>query len=144
VDVNQYSSKGKLFEEDWFKDSAEGFELMGVRCDACGKFFFPKKLVCPNCFDGELKEVPLSKIGTLHCFALSIMGPPEIEKPYVMGFVDLPEGIKLFSILTDCEPWDEVLKIGMEMEMVMGKLKQDQDGNDILSYKFRPVKKETK
>jgi len=86
----------------------------------------------------------LSKRGRLHTYALSVLGPPEMEKPYVIGFIDLPEGIKLFTVLTDCEPWDEVLKIDMEMEMVIGKIKQDEYGNEIISYKFRPINKEVK
>ena len=141
---NHYSGKPNFIEDGWFKDSTDGMVLVGVRCEDCGKVFFPKKQVCPNCFDGELKEVPLSKRGTLHSYALSVMGPPEIEKPYVIAFIDLPEDIKLFSILTDCEPWDEVLQIGIDMEMVIGKIKQDQDGNEILGYKFRPISEETK
>lgn len=141
---NQYSGKGKLIEERWFKGSPEGMVLVGSRCETCKKSFFPKKEVCPDCFDGELKEVPLSRKGKLHTYALSVMGPSEMEKPYVIGFIDLPEGIKLFAILTDCEPWDEVLKVNMEMEMVISKIKEDEYGNSIRSYKFRPVVTEAK
>jgi len=141
---NQHYGKGSFIEERWFRDSPEGMVLVGSRCETCKKTFFPKKLVCPDCFDGELKEVPLSKKGKLHTFALSVMGPTDMEKPYVIGFIDLPEGIKLFSVLTDCEPWDEVLKVNMEMEMVIGKIKEDEYGNDIISYKFRPVDTEAK
>jgi uncharacterized OB-fold protein len=115
---------------------------MGSRCRACGKVSFPKKKVCPDCFNGELNEVPLSKKGRLHSYALSLMGPPGVEAPYVMAFIDLPEKIKLYSILTDCEPRDEILKIGMEMEMVIEKIGQDPEGNEIMGYKFKPVKKE--
>lgn len=141
---NQYSGKANFIENGWFKDSAEGIVLVGGRCENCGKIFFPKKTVCPNCFDGELKDIPLSKRGKLHTYSLSVMGPPEIEKPYVCAFIDLPEGIKLFSVLTDCEPWDEVLQIGMDMEMIVEKIKEDKSGNEILSYKFRPINTETK
>ena len=141
---NHYSGKANFIEDGWFKDSPEGMVLVGGRCENCGKVFFPKKVVCPNCFDDELKDIPLSKRGKLHSYALSVMGPPEVEKPYVIAFIDLPEGIKLFSILTECEPWDEVLQIGMDMEMVIGKIKQDEFGTEILGYKFRPVKEETK
>ncbi len=129
----------KFIEEGWFKETPEGTFLLGSECQDCGMVSFPQKRVCPNCFDGELKEVPLSKKGKLHTYALSIMGPPGIEKPYVMGFIDLPEGIKLYSLLTECQPWDEVLKVDMEMEMVIEKIKEDQEGNDIIGYKFRPV-----
>jgi len=138
--VNQMSKK--FIEEAWFNDSPEGVVLMGSRCRDCGKVSFPKKKVCPDCFNGELSEVPLSKKGRLHSYALSLMGPPGVEAPYVMAFIDLPEKIKLYSILTDCEPRDEILKIGMEMEMVIEKIGQDPEGNEIMGYKFKPVKKE--
>ena len=141
---NQHTGVAILIEEGWFKDSSEGLVLVGSRCGACSKVFFPKKIICPNCFDGELREIHLSRTGKLHSFAQSILGPSEMEKPYVMGFIDLPEGVKLYSLLTDCEPWDEVLKIDMEMEMVMGKIKEDPYGNEIIGYKFRPIKGEVK
>jgi uncharacterized OB-fold protein len=140
--MNQYNREERFIEKDWFKESADGVALVGSRCKACRKSFFPKKEVCPNCFDGQLQEVPLSTTGKLHSYALSLLGPSEMEKPYVIAFIDLPEGIKLFSVLTDCEPWDEVLKIGMDMEMVIGRIKQDEYGNDIIGYKFRPVDKD--
>jgi uncharacterized protein len=130
----------KYLEEGWFREAPEGVALIGSRCEACAHVFFPKKRICPSCYDGELKEVPLSRRGRLHSYALSVMGPPEMEKPYVMGLVDLPEGIRLYSMLTNCEPWDNVLRIDMEMEMVMGKIKEDSLGNEIISYKFRPVR----
>lgn len=137
-----HSVKGKFIEERWFKKSEEGLVLVGSRCEACKKVFFPEKEVCPHCFDGELKEVPLSKRGRLHSYALSVMGPLGMKTPYVIGFIDLPEGIKLFSILTDCEPWKEVLRIGMEMEMIIRSINKDKNGTEIQSYQFRPIKGE--
>lgn len=144
MSANESSGERKYIEEGWFKDSSEGVVLLGNRCEACKKVFFPKKYVCPECFDGELREVPLSKKGKLHSYTLSVMGIPGMETPYVVGFIDLPEGIKLFSVIKDCEPWDKVLKIGMEMEMVIGKIRRDESGNEIISYQFRPVHKRTK
>lgn len=141
---SQYTKEGKFIQEGWFNDYGEEIVLVGSKCECCKKVFFPKKQVCPNCFDGELKEVPLSKRGKLHSYTLSVMGFPGIETPYAIGFIDLPEGIKLFSVLTDYEPWDKVLKIGMEMEMVIGKIKQDESGNKIIGYKFKPFNKDEK
>ncbi len=55
-----------------------------------------------------------------------------------MGYIDLPEGLMIFAQLAQ---WNEKeLKIGMEMEMVVEKLKTDKEGNEIYSYKFRPAK----
>jgi len=128
-----------LFEQSWFSHTKDGIFLCGSKCKACGKTFFPKKRVCLNCFDDQLIDVLLSRRGKLHTFAIAHIGIPEIETPYVMGFIDLPEKIKLYSILTDCEPWNERLKIDMEMEMVMGVIRHN-PGQNIISYKFRPVK----
>jgi uncharacterized OB-fold protein len=129
----------RYIEPGWFMEGPEGVALIGSRCEACGRVSFPKKRVCPNCYEGELKEIPLSRRGRLHSYALSVMGPADMEKPYVMGLVDLPEGIRLYSMLTNCEPWEKVLRIDMEMEMVMGKIKEDSLGNEVISYKFQPV-----
>jgi uncharacterized OB-fold protein len=124
----------------WFKDFGQGPVLVGSFCQSCEKVSFPPKPVCPICFEGVLKEVPLNRRGRLHTFAQSMMGPPDMDKPYIIGFIDLPEKIKLFSVLTDCEPWTEVLKIDMEMEMVIERFKTNPDGSDVYTYKFRPVR----
>jgi uncharacterized OB-fold protein len=71
------------------------------------------------------------------------MGPSGLPTPYLIGFIDLPEGIKLFSLLTQCDPWDRVLKVGMEMEMVIETIRQDEEGNEIVAYKFRPSRGES-
>jgi len=135
--------KERLYlEPGWFERIGNDIFLMGTRCKGCSKISFPKKPVCPVCFEDKMEVVPLSKKGTLHTYAHSLMGPKEMDKPFVMGFIDLPEGIKLYSIITDCDPWDEVLKIGMQMEMVMGKVKTDENGNAIFCYQFRPCSKE--
>lgn len=132
----------KYVEDSWFKEVDGEIRLMGSRCLSCNKVFFPIKPVCPDCFEGELATVPLSKRGKLHTFAHSILGPPGMMTPYVMGFIDLPEVIKLYSVLSECEPWDKVLKVGMDVEMTVGPISRDANGDQILSYKFKPVVKE--
>lgn len=132
----------RLIEERWFTETAEGLLLAGTRCEACNKVFFPRKEVCPDCFDGQLVDVPLSKRGKLHAFTLSVMGPPHLEKPYVAAFVDLPEGIKVYTLLTDCEPVDQVVRVGMDVEMVIEPIMEDEAGNEVLGYKFKPLRAE--
>ena len=133
-------NSGRFIEEGWFHDFGGGISLAGGRCPACNKTYFPTKAVCPSCFDGDQEKVPLSGKGTLHTFARSHMGPVGMQTPFTIGFIDLPEGIKLFSLLTECDPWDEVLAVGMEMEMVIETVRQDEEGNEIVGYKFRPAR----
>ncbi len=132
----------KLLEERWFTETPDGLCLVGTRCMACEKVFFPRKEVCPDCYEGVLVDVPLSKRGKLHAFTLSVMGPPHLDKPYVAAFVDLPEGIKVYTLLTDCEPVKEVVRVGMDVEMVIERIMEDEAGNEVLGYKFRPSRTE--
>jgi uncharacterized OB-fold protein len=132
----------KFIEESWFKKTPDGIRLMGSKCLTCEKTFFPKKKICPECFEENPVDTILSHRGRLHAYAMSVMGPPFLEKPYVQAYVDLPEGIKLFSLLKDWEPIGETLEIGMEMEMVIDKINVNGAGDDIIGYKFRPVKEE--
>ena len=128
----------QFIDDAWFQKVGDEIRLLGSRCPVCGKVAFPRKPVCPACFSDELETVPLSRKGILHTFARSMMGPTGIETPFVMGFIDLPEGIKLYSLITGADPWDQVLKIGMEMEMITGKIKVDAAGREVWSYQFRP------
>ena len=138
VDSNIGGSQ-KLIEKSWFTHTKDEVVLVGSKCSDCAKVFFPKKKICPECFEGKLRDIPLSKKGRLHTYTQSVMGPTDIQKPYVIGFIDLPEGIKLFAMIVDCEPWDQVLKIDMEMEMVVGPVKRDTHGNEIIGYMFKPA-----
>ena len=136
--MSQRVKTKRFIEEGWFHDFGQGLSLTGGRCPACGWIYFPTKQVCPACFAPDQEKVPLSRKGKLHTFACSHMGPSGLPTPYLIGFIELPEGIKLFSLLTQCDPWERVLKVGMEMEMVIGTIRHDEEGNEIVGYKFRP------
>jgi uncharacterized OB-fold protein len=57
--------------------------------------------------------------------------------PYGMGWVELPEKIAVLSVLTTADLKE--LKKGRDMELVIDKLYEDEEGNDVMSYKFKPV-----
>ncbi len=111
--------------------------LIGSRCKACGKTAFPKRAICSECFSEELELIPLSRKGKLYTFTIIGYPPPGVEAPYAIGYVDLPEGVRVFSILVDWEK--ENLRLGMDVELVIGRFKEDKEGNEVLTYKFRPV-----
>jgi uncharacterized OB-fold protein len=56
-----------------------------------------------------------------------------------MGYIDLPEGVRLLSLLTGCEPSRDALKAGQEMELVFEPIRTDKEGNQVLAFKFKPV-----
>ena len=129
----------RFHDPSMFAETASGPALVGQRCRACGKVAFPRKRVCPACFGEDLDDRPLSTTGTLHTYTCSYLGSPHLPPPYLLGFVDVPEGIRLLSLLVDCDPWEEVLQVGMPMEMTIGPLMKDTSGEDLYTYTFRPA-----
>jgi len=129
-------------EKEWFVETPDGTRLVGSECPDCRNVFFPKKRICPECFGENITDYIVSRKGTLHAYTQSFMGPPSLDKPYVQAFVDMPEGFKLFTLLTNWEPIETTLKIGMDVEMIIDKIDVDKTGNDIIGYKFRPISTE--
>ncbi|MEM3562398.1 MAG: Zn-ribbon domain-containing OB-fold protein [Candidatus Jordarchaeaceae archaeon] len=135
--------KQRIFKEGIFKEgSLESGNpiLVGSKCKSCGQIYFPRKRVCPNCMTiDEMEEVELSRRGKIYSYTIAYVGPLEYA-PYAFGFVELPEGISIFTHFTDCEPFEEKLKIDMEVELSSGKITTDEDGTEVIGWKFRPVK----
>ena len=98
--------------------------------------------------EARYEDVELAQRGTLWTWTIQrflpksppYAGPETIEtfKPYPVGYVELPGEVKVESRLVDCDPED--LKIGMEMELVITKFKEDDAGNDVMMFAFRPAK----
>jgi uncharacterized OB-fold protein len=122
--------------------------LLGTKCNACGDYFFPRVDVCrnPHCSkDKPVEQILLSRKGKLYSFTVNHYPPPIFHKPdpfvpYALGLIELPEGIRVTSVIG--QEYDQNnLKVGMDMEMVVDKLYEDKDGNEVLSWRFLPVSK---
>jgi uncharacterized OB-fold protein len=128
----------------WTDASSEGdVRLLASKCKQCGEIFFPKKNggVCTHCQHDTFIEMKLSSTGKIYSYSVVMIRPPEYYKgdvPYALGFVDLPEGIKVETLFTQCD-FDE-LAVDMEVEMILDTLYIDDEGNEVICYKFRPVK----
>ena len=117
--------------------------LQDSRCGSCLKVSFPKKPICPGCLSKEdVEEIALSRRGELYSFSVAHVAPEGFKAPYAFGFVVLPEGLRLFSILQDCEPFDDILKIGLLVELGLGAIVKNEEGEDVYSYVFKPVRTE--
>jgi uncharacterized OB-fold protein len=49
------------------------------------------------------------------------------------------DGVRVMCNITEPDP--AKLRIDMEMELVVGRLFVDDDGNDVIGFQFRPVSK---
>ena len=119
--------------------SEEESQLIGAKCPSCGEVVFPKNPVCVNCQHQTMDEVKLSRRGKIFSFSIVMLPPPGWYKgpvPYALGSVELPEGVR---VLTTFSGDPEALKVGMDVELVIEKLHEDDEGNEIMGYKFRPI-----
>jgi len=113
--------------------------LIGSRCRVCGYTVFPKQDVCVRCRqDGTMEQLKLGPYGILETFATMRVGPPDFPPPYIIGYVKMKEGARLFTLITGCETKDDALEIGEEMELLIEKIKEDTEGNHLIGWKFKP------
>jgi uncharacterized OB-fold protein len=115
-------------------------QLLGSRCPVCGEIFFPKKDhgPCINCQSTKLEEVKLSRRGKIYSYTVVMQRPPvyyQGDVPYALGYVELPEGVRVESLLA--APDLESLRIGMDAELVIERLHDDEAGNEVMTYKFK-------
>ncbi len=113
--------------------------LVAGKCSACGRTFFPKKEICPSCFDkGEIEEIALSPQGKLVTFTIVRRTLGTKKLPYALGYIETPENLRIFAPLAGCNL--DHLTIGMEMEVVFEE-EELEEGQKCIIYKFRPANK---
>ncbi|MBC8274330.1 MAG: OB-fold domain-containing protein [Chloroflexi bacterium] len=133
--------------EDLFTWPSDDPRLIATKCKSCGHCAFPKTFTCgnPNCKNKDVEDILLSKRGKLWSWSTQYYKPPppfvapDPYVPFAVGLVEFPEGIKVLGIVTGCNTPDEYLKINMEVEVVAEKLFVDEDGNEVIGWKFKPV-----
>ena len=135
----------RLKEGFWTTPESEDQpRLIASKCESCGEIFFPKKdnNWCIHCYQKTLKEVLLSRDGKIFSFSVVMQQPGggfyRGEVPYSYGLVDLPDGIRIWSLF-DCENFED-LEQGQDVELVINKLHEDNEGNEVVTFKFRPKK----
>ena len=113
--------------------------LIGSRCQNCGDHFFPKRHICLNCGQEEIEETTLNGRGRIWTYTVARQTPPGslMQAPYVIAMVELPEGVMVQAVLSECDP--EAVHVGMEVEMVVEKMGTSAEGNDLMAFKFKPV-----
>jgi uncharacterized protein len=120
--------------------------ILGTKCVTCGTTTYGKRESCENCAGTDVKPVALGKIGILWSYTVQRYPPTEPYKlgstkredwvPRVVGWVELPEGPRILSIVENCKP--EYAKIGMEVEMFVDKGWLNENGDEVMILKGRP------
>lgn len=83
--------------------------LEGSRCRVCGTVGYPASAICARCARPTADPLPLGDEGVVWAYTVQrfppksppYVVPAEGFTPYAVGYVELPEGIKIEAIL-DC------------------------------------------
>jgi len=122
---------------------AASLRLIGNKCKACGEIFFPprRRPWCIHCQQGALEEVSLGPRGKIATFSIVMQAPGggfyKGTVPYAYGCVDLPEGVRVKALFAGAD-FDR-LTVGQEVELVIDPLYQDDNGQDVVTFKFKPI-----
>ena len=138
----------KPIVEGLFTWPSDDPRLMATRCKTCNTYYFPRSGVCQNpaCKKGDLEDVTLSRRGKVWTYTHNFYQPPppfRCRQPfasYGVVQVELPEGIRVLGMMADC-PLEDT-KIGMDVEMIVEPMYEDEQGNEFLTWKFRRVSSE--
>jgi uncharacterized OB-fold protein len=118
--------------------------LIGSRCAACAIVTFPAQGSCPRCASTEMAEHLLPRRGRLWAWTTQHFPPPsppylgptgDAFIPYGVGYVELADEVKVETRLTETSG----LRIGMDMELVLVPFRTNDEGNEVVTFAFRPL-----
>jgi uncharacterized protein len=81
--------------------------LRGSRCRGCGTIAFPVAVGCQRCGGSDVEPFDLARRGTVWAHTVQRFAPksppyvPPAEgfQPYAVGYVELPDGVRVEAIL---------------------------------------------
>ena len=104
----------------------EGPYLQGGVCKSCGQVVLGMRTLCPKCWAANsFTAVPVGRTGRLYTRTTIHALPSGFDQPYAVGYVDLPEGIRVFAHL---EGGDQLPAIGDAVELTFAPLRKNKQG----------------
>jgi uncharacterized OB-fold protein len=138
-----------LITEGLFRVEGDRAVLFASRRRSSGVVKFPAER--PELFDGDsdiqddIEAIELSTEGTLYTYTTQEFPPPlpykgirdpKAFKPYVVGFVELAEGVLVETLIVDATA--DQLMIGQRLVSTTTAL-ETEDGKSLVTFAFRPT-----
>jgi uncharacterized OB-fold protein len=138
-----------LIAEGLFRVDGDRAVLFGSRRRSSGAVKFPAER--PELFDGDsdiqddIEAIELTTEGTLYTYTTQEFAPPlpykgnrdpKTFQPYVVGFVELPEGVLVETLIVGATAAQ--LRIGQPLVSTTTTL-ETADGQSLVTFAFRPA-----
>jgi uncharacterized OB-fold protein len=120
----------------YFTEAKDNSQLLATKCKSCGRLYFPPLKRCAECYGTDMEDVKLSRKGKLYTYTIVQMPLPHYKPPFAVAWVELPEGVRVFTQLKNWE--NTTLKIGMNVNLVIDNL-WEEEAKEVYGYKFEPV-----
>lgn len=121
--------EARLLRDGLYRDGA----LIAGRSVFSGRVSFPAPA-------GEgVETLVLGSACTLFSFTTVHMKTAHFDPPYCIGYVDFPEGVRVFGPIRTADPAS--LQIGMEMRVDVGPLWAEPDGTMVAAHSFTPAER---
>ena len=137
-----------LITEGLFRVDGDRAVLFASRRRSSGVVKFPAER--PELFDGDqeiqddIEAIELATEGTLYTYTTQEFAPPlpykgnrdpKVFKPYVVGFVELADGVLVESLIVGVAA--DQLRIGQRLVSTTTTL-ETEDGKSLVTFAFRP------
>ena len=106
-----------------------------------GSTCFRRRRCARSAWASACARFPISRRGKLYSYTFLAQGAPEFESPYFVAYVDMPEGVRVFTQLVDVDP--STIACDMPVELKLTKPKVDRYGRAVGQFKFAPVVEST-
>jgi uncharacterized OB-fold protein len=138
-----------LITQGLFRVDGDRAVLFASRRRSSGVVKFPAER--PELFDGDpeieddIEAIELATEGTLYTYTTQEFAPPlpykgnrdpKMFTPYVVGFVELADGVLVESLIVGVSPAE--LRIGQPLVSTTTTL-ETADGQSLLTFAFRPA-----
>ena len=146
TDSQNNAAKVAPIAEGLFTWPSDSPRLLGSRCQACKRVEFPARQACMACGCDRVEIEELPGRGTLWTWTIQRFMPKspydsgetaESFEPYGVGYLELPGAVRVEGRLTENDP--AKLHIGMEMDVVFDSWTRGAQGDEVITYAFKPV-----
>jgi uncharacterized OB-fold protein len=119
---------------EWYERAAATGRLHLQRCDACGTWRHPPRVLCPSCGSDAASFQPVSGRGTVFSWTVTHQAVDPAfagHLPYAVLVVELEEGPRVVGNLVGMDPAD--LTLDLPVEVVL-----DRRSDTVALVDFRP------
>ena len=120
-----------------FWEAAKQHRLQLQQCGTCKAFIYYPRDRCPRCLSESLAWRPVSGKGKVYSYTIVHNAGGVWPAEYAVGYVDFPEGVRVFGQLRETAP--ERLSIGARIAVEPAVIYRRKDGTAVTSFRFHVV-----